>query len=215
MAKTFNGTSDELSSTDVTAKVTSAAAVTIAGWIYRATAGLNLELGFWNDTTRFAGVTWYNSDNRFYASVGNGGLTYGATTPNAGTGWHQVTMVFDGSQGTNAGRLVLYVDGVAQTLSFTGTIPATLAAAPGTFRVGRNPAFARWSNGRHAEAAVWTAPLTAAEAASLAAGFSPAKIRAGSLVSYLPLIETVQDIKGNAWTTVGTTAATHPRVLGR
>jgi len=38
--------------------------------------------------------------------------------------WHHITQVFNGVGAANVDRLVVYVDGVPATLSFSGTIPA-------------------------------------------------------------------------------------------
>jgi PKD repeat protein len=44
------------------------------------------------------------------------------------TSAHVLRVIYDGSAGDNAGRLVMRLDGVGQTLSFSGTIPAALPA---------------------------------------------------------------------------------------
>lgn len=59
-----------------------------------------------------------------YASAGN----YGLVAFTDSTKGHILTQVFDGSQSGNANRFKIYLDGVQQTLSFTGTIPATTGA---------------------------------------------------------------------------------------
>jgi hypothetical protein len=64
-----------------------------------------------------------------------------------------------------------------------------------------------------AEVGIWNVALTDDEVLALAKGFTPDQIRPQSLIAYLPLVRTNQDIKGNAWTTAGTlTAADHPRI---
>lgn len=69
------------------------------------------------------------------------------------------------------------------------------------------------AGGDIAEVGVWDIDLTAAEVASLAKGVSPALVRPQSLVTYLPLIRDVIDVRAaNGFTDVNTTAANHPRV---
>lgn len=46
--------------------------------------------------------------------------------------WFHFAVVFDGTQSGNAGRLKMYIDGKSQSLSFTGTIPATTPSAGAT-----------------------------------------------------------------------------------
>jgi len=69
-------------------------------------------------------------------------------------------------------------------------------------------------SGQIAEAAVWSAALTAAEIASLSKGFSPRRIRPQSIVFYAPLIRNLQDLRGALSITNNNTAtvAVHPRV---
>jgi hypothetical protein len=53
---------------------------------------------------------------------------YGYTTDaNMATGsWKNLQIVYDGTQGNNSEKLKFYVNGDKKTLSFSGTIPATL-----------------------------------------------------------------------------------------
>jgi hypothetical protein len=46
--------------------------------------------------------------------------------------WYHVAAVFDGAQTGNANRMKIYVNGVAQTLSFVGTIPAITSGSTPT-----------------------------------------------------------------------------------
>jgi hypothetical protein len=70
-------------------------------------------------------------------------------------------------------------------------------------------------NARVAEAAIWTAALTATEILSLNAGASPALVRPQSLVFYAPLIRDLQDVRGGLAITNnnGATVVDHPRVF--
>lgn len=74
---------------------------------------------------------------------------------------------------------------------------------------------AGYMNGSVAEAAVWSAALTAAEVASLAKGVLPLKVRPQSLVFYAPLIRVLQDLRGGRTiTNAGSaTVAAHPRIF--
>ena len=72
-------------------------------------------------------------------------------------------------------------------------------------------------NGRLAESAIWNAALTAAEMASLGAGFSPLCIRPSALVAYWPqlqLLDPVHDRFGSTLDETGTVVLTaHPRII--
>jgi|GEM_PF-3021313 len=103
------------------------------------------------------------SNNSIYVMVGNGSNTYGYTGANAvspGT-WYHVAAVFDGTQTGDANRLKLYINGVQQTLSFSGTIPATTSSintAP--FMAGGEPSCC-YLNGTIDEVRVWNTALSA------------------------------------------------------
>lgn len=69
----------------------------------------------------------YNDGKTYtYASAGNSGQFALDDTSK-----HIHEVIFDGSQSGNAARLVILEDGVAQSLAFTGTIPATTATDAG------------------------------------------------------------------------------------
>ncbi len=103
-------------------------------------------------------------DNSLYVMVGNGSNSYGFTAPNVITTgqWYHLAVVFDGTQTTNATRLKLYLNGVQQTLTFSGTIPATssttntAAFLAGTEAVGS----AVFLAGTIDEVRVWNAALS-------------------------------------------------------
>jgi hypothetical protein len=69
-----------------------------------------------------------------------------------------------------------------------------------------------FTDGRIAELGVWNRALSDGEILSLSKGFSPKCFPSG-LVSYIPMINSAQDHKGNAWTVTGTAAAVHTRIF--
>lgn len=64
--------------------------------------------------------------------------------------------------------------------------------------------------GDMAEFAWWNSHLTAAEHAALGKGFKASRIRPQSLVSYVPMIREVTDLKDTALTLSGTAVESHP-----
>ncbi|ETR66444.1 MAG: hypothetical protein OMM_12786, partial [Candidatus Magnetoglobus multicellularis str. Araruama] len=69
-----------------------------------------------------------NAYTGFWVQIGSEGtMGYGETASNVvNTGvWYHVAAVFDGSQVADADRLKLYIDGVLQSLAYTGTLPTT------------------------------------------------------------------------------------------
>jgi hypothetical protein len=61
--------------------------------------------------------------------------------------WGHWAMVFDGSQAGNAGRLQIYVNGIQQALTFTGTIPAVTPATAHALRLAATSDGAHFFNG--------------------------------------------------------------------
>lgn len=113
-------------------------AVTFEAWI-RATTLVNdgAIVSVYNSSgnairLKLGGST--NSDggsNDVSVTVRNGTTPFGYTATNwVQTGvWYHVALVFDGSQATNAAKLLLYVNGVARSLSFTtGTVPTSTSS---------------------------------------------------------------------------------------
>lgn len=80
----------------------------------------------------------------------------------AGTFYH-IAWVYDGTAVGNANRLKLFVDGVAQTLTFGGTVPASLTASSAFVRLGDFENLSRFWDGLLDEFGIWNRPLSQAE----------------------------------------------------
>lgn len=91
-------------------------------------------------------------------TVGAAGAT--ATSLTTNTNFHIHTLVFDGSQTGNANRLKHRVDGVQQTLTFTGTVGATANAGTTYFYMGTDTANNNDFDGYVTEVIVYTKTLT-------------------------------------------------------
>jgi hypothetical protein len=185
----------------------------MACWIRRPSAASTQGIGF-NEAQAHRTSFLYASDNRIYSTIANGSNAFGSSLQNV-TGWHHCVIAYDGSQATNATRLKQFFDGIDQTLTFSGTIPATLSsnASNETFRVGRAAGNNTWSTGDFADFAMWDATLNAGEANTLAKGFSADKVRPSNLLSYIPMVRNIQDIvSATTLTDASTTAEPHPRI---
>ena len=186
----------------------------MAGWMRRPSSGTHQVFGFVDSSLHYFGPYHYN-DNWIYFLCSNGTTSFGGTGPHNVTGWNHLAITFDGTQTGNANRLKGYLNGSPLTLTFTGTIPSTTSnnALANTFRIGRAEYANFWSIGDFAEIGMWQETLSASEIASLFKGMTPDKIRPNKLVSYIPLVRNIQDIKsGTSLTNTNTTVANHPRV---
>ncbi len=100
------------------------------------------------------------------SSLTDGGSNYGKTATNSWRPgvWNHVAMVFDGSLSGNSNRLKVYINGILQTLSFGGTIPAALQDNTAPVNVGKfGGSLTRWFDGVVDEVRIWNTARTEAE----------------------------------------------------
>lgn len=187
--------------------------LTMACWVRRPTSGTIQNFGF-TDVVNNGFVLTHYSDNVLYSVIGNGSASYGYAAQNI-TGWNHFAIVFDGSLTGNASRLKLYINGNLRTLGFNLTIPSTTSnhAANNNVRFGRNESGNYWSSGDFAEYGLWQEALSSVDVAALSKGMTPDKVRPNNLVSYIPLVRDIQDVRsGTTLTNTNSTVANHPRV---
>lgn len=94
-------------------------------------------------------------------SLTDAGDNSGITNTGAwSTGWHNVTFTYDSAGSGNSGKLKVYVDGIAQSLSFNGTIPSSMQNSDANFRIGDFGNLHRYWNGSLDEVRIATAVQT-------------------------------------------------------
>lgn len=160
----FDGTGDYLTGADLAA-FDAVASFTYSAWI-RCDAGTTYQ-------SLFSKTTFAAGGNQLeIAKVGTSDVVacYVPATTNdtttRGTGaialneagdFNHVCVVYNGAGGSNATRLLVYIDGVADSLTFTGTIPATLTSGvTAPVRVGSYSGSGSYFNGHQDEVAFWT-----------------------------------------------------------
>ena len=74
----------------------------------------------------------------------NYGATVGADL--SASTWYNLQVIYDGDKTGNSNRLKLYINGKQQTLSFTGTIPATFPDSSENLEIGGDIDLAQYSN---------------------------------------------------------------------
>ena len=120
--------------------------------------------GWYSGSENDAFYLYYNNGS-WKVSVSAGGASYGSCTYSIiGQNVH-VRVEYDGSQsGNNAAALKFYINGVQQTLSFTGTIPAALNTEGVGIYTGTINGTSNYFNGNISYLRVWIAKVpTAAE----------------------------------------------------
>jgi hypothetical protein len=105
----------------------------------------------------------YRNSTAIFFRVGTGAAGADGEFAHSDTLWHTITGVFDGTQTGNAARLKIYLDGVPQTLTFTGTIPATTPTSTANFYANFIQSVSTYYNGTCASLAIWNRAFTAAE----------------------------------------------------
>jgi hypothetical protein len=163
----FDGSNDRVVVTDNVLPVNTAEC-TICYWMRRPTSstfgpffGLGLNTGVITNRFEFEP---YN-DNLLYVSFSISDYASIALDQD----WHHYAAVYDGSQTGNANRLKVYKDGVAQTVTFTGEVPASIGASALKMRMG-NGQFGTFGAGRVDDARVYDRAITASEVEHLATG---------------------------------------------
>jgi len=178
-AASFDSASNEYLSLADDPAFSGLSAFTLSCWLYQpssvATNRTIMSKWIHSTQTEFAIQTWDSGGeiNMFAAdSLLADGSIRGYTTDagmSANT-WYHVAVVYDGAGANNAARLKIYIDGVAATMGYSGTIPASLPDGTAPVEVGRFNNLGRYMHGRIDEMAMWSRALTADEVAWLAEG---------------------------------------------
>ena len=118
-------------------------------------------------TDTSTGMWWNGTNWSIGCTAGNRGTV---SITNDTTKFHRYGMIYDGSQTGNANRLRFTYDGVGETLSFTGTIPATTGSPAYMFVGGNNrgagaggATAGTYMDGYIGEVMIWTRTLTTSE----------------------------------------------------
>jgi hypothetical protein len=182
---------------------------TIAFWAYRngdggGSAGRMLDKE--ND-----GVLRNSSSGTYIYNRQMSGSTFSEWTFSrpAASEWHHVIWAYDGNSATV--DPIAYLDGVAQTLTQTGTGTTPVDESATSWNIGNRSTDDRNWDGALAELAIWNVMLSADEAAALAKGASPLMVRPQALIEYVPMIGPANSWIAGATSITGTAIQPHPR----
>lgn len=213
MARTFNGTSSEVTVT-CQSEIATLTAASLSAWFFRSSTSHHVFAGWGTNSNRSFNFLWF-SDGKVYFQVEDGSFAYGSVNL-TGTGWNHISMTFNGGGVGNSNRILGYINGTQQTLSFSGTAPAALPSSVNLsdMKIGRQVITTRWSTGRIAEVGVWNSTLSAASHRSLSKAAKPSRVNPQSLVAYIPMIRSVIDVRKAATIVdTNTTSGKHPRIF--
>lgn len=199
MAYKFNGTNQYL--TVASAPVT-AAPLTIAAWFRKASTATKNGIFLRGSTSNGIGF-YFTTQLRGYTIAGSG-ADFPVTQNYSTNTWTHACLV----EASTTSRTIY------QNAGNSGT--NTLSRVPVGINSFNIATFSGSTNfdGQFAEIGIWSAALTQAEVASLAAGMTCDKVRPQNLVFYAPLVRDLIDAKGGLTITNnnGATVADHPRV---
>jgi hypothetical protein len=165
MAIDFDGVNQYVDCGDINA-IDGVAALTVELWLTtdadQFTVFASKSLAAATDGWLFQTKSLENQKVLFY--FGSGGVIQGVTGDvlTAGALTYLVA-VFDGAGATNADRLKIYVNAVSQTLTFTGTIPATVPASTASVLFGTWGALTLFLNGKMDDARIYDRAFSASE----------------------------------------------------
>ena len=138
------GGSGYLDCGDVTA-LNSATKFTISGWAKRLNTGTSVTIAS-KTSSSTVGVASQYYTTEYYSFLSSSTFGYKSTND---TNWHNYTMIYNGSQSTNATKVLTYDNGTLLTLTFAGTIPtSTTNLATYSVWIGRSLMFSGYTSGR-------------------------------------------------------------------
>lgn len=134
-ALSFDGDNDQSVHDDVSIAAGDLTRVTLSYWMRRplsSSVGPCFGIGDGTTSNRMEFQPW--SDNFMY-------VTFSSTISgriSLDENWHHYVAVFDGTLTGNSERLKIYRDGVLQSPTYTGTIPATVSSTPVKALIGKS-----------------------------------------------------------------------------
>lgn len=139
----------------------------MSAWVKRRTATSKVLFGKQNYTVtaNSIAIELYSDGYIYFAGQDAWGRIY-----NTSTNWLHVTLVFNGSATGNANRLKGYINGVEQTLTYSGNVSNTTPTEPDSngFGIGLIPF--DWSDGLIDEFMVFNKSLSSAEVEQIYSG---------------------------------------------
>jgi len=145
----------------------------MAAWVYPSNGSSRTVMGNWGNPYIGVMISTSSSQVNFFVDNSTTLGAYGYTPTGLNNNeWAYLVLVFDGSGSTNSDKLKGYINGVEQTLTYTGTIESTTATPNRSFRIGD----AHVGNGLVGDisnAAIWDQAISAEDIKYLYNGGTP------------------------------------------
>lgn len=153
--------------------------LSIGGWFNFNSVGSVMNLiakGILSSTLEFALQSSASIPQFFIGSTTGAISGYETSTPFTTGTWFHLVVVYDGSQSGNANRLKMWLNGVSQTLTFSGTIPATNTSSTDPLYIGAlnsGSSMIQFMDGLMDEIAIANVAWTSAQVAALYGSGTP------------------------------------------
>ena len=158
----FDGTDDIVDCGDIHG-IDGATKLTINAWMKRSQSDSVVTIGKTQSANYRVSINIFH-DGNLYVNAGTGSSYAFGSVSLAGTDWNYISYVFDGTQSGNSSRLKVYVNGVAQTLSFSGAnIPSSIPPTSATFKIGKDNANNIFSEGCIKDVSVFNEAFSVSE----------------------------------------------------
>ncbi len=184
----FDGTDDYVDLGDLSSiGISNASAASVSMWFKKDGNGNYILFELKEGSSRIA-IQSYLS-NSLYIYINS--VSYNVATTVANNEWHNITLAFDGTKASNAGRLKLYFNGSNITGgTYSGTVPTAVGAFTSsmTSNLGRTPTTA-YFDGKIDETAIWSSALNQAQVSQVYNNGYPADLTSLSPASWWRLGE--------------------------
>jgi hypothetical protein len=158
----FDGTDDIVDCGDIHG-IDGTTKLTINAWMKRSQSDSVVTVGKTQSSNYRVSINLFN-DGNLYANLAIGSSYAFGSVSLIGTDWNYISYVFDGTQSGNSSRLKVYINGVAQTLSFSGgDIPSSIPPTTATFKIGKDNANNIFSKGCIKDVSVFNEAFSVSE----------------------------------------------------
>ena len=161
----FDGTDDYINCGAVSS-IPSATELSVSFWANTDSTSENQVVFGDNSATPIFSFEYWGSNNRMYFEYGSSLYAYLTLTSVVTAGsWHNVILVYNGGGSSDTDKIKIYIDGVdkSSSMTYVGTIPASLNASIGDFWIGNGQKYNVPFNGKIANVQIYNRALSAQE----------------------------------------------------
>ena len=148
-ALSFDGSNEYVDfGSDPASSIRGTSHLTFSAWVKKTSSNSDCILGAWRyDGTWGFFMQWY-SNNMFYVGASNGGNVWISTPLSWTDEWYHLSLVYDGTQGSNYTKCNHYVNGDYKAATGqSGSIGSIVSTSLADFRIGGLQNYSSYTNG--------------------------------------------------------------------